>query len=169
MCAHQAPGAITLSPVANALARSPRPASQCLLSTGVRGDNIGYAYLFAGYYDANGRSLYVADTDYLQSGADRSANGVYYPDWGEGDFTLEFEWEPLMFAIDDGQTTGADALLRPSSYGAASAANAVYTVDGTYTYADSGDGAARRAFTSAMERHPPGLRLYWRWLHRRAA
>lgn len=51
-----------------------------------------------------------------------------------------------MFAIDDGQTR-VQALLRPSSYGAAPT-DAVYTVDGTYTYADSGDERPARLYFS---------------------
>ena len=131
------------------------PGQPVLLSTNVSGESIGYAYLFAGYYDANGRSLYVADTDYLQSGADRSANGVYYPDWGEGDFTLEFEWEPLMFAIDDGRTR-VQTLLRPGSYGAAPE-DAVYTVDGTYTYTDGVTRPARLYFSNGVMRQVFGF------------
>lgn len=147
-------GAFTLSPVTRS---SPiaAPGEPVLLSTDVSGDNVGYAYLFAGYYDAAGRSLYIADTDYLQSGADRVANGVYYPDWGEGDFTLEFEWEPLMFAIDDGRTS-VQTLLRPGSYGA-SAEDAVYTVDGIYTYTDGVERAARLYFSDGVMRQVFGF------------
>ena len=83
----------------------------------------------------------MADTDFLTSADTREVSGVYYPDWGEGDFNLEFEWEPLMFALDDGQNT-VEVLLTPQSYGAA-AEDAVYTVDGTYTYADGEQRAAR--------------------------
>ena len=72
----------------------------------------------------------------------RELNGVYCPDWGGRDsFTLEFDWEPLMFAISDGQTT-AQVLLQPQSYGA-EATQAVYTVEGTYTF--SGEGGSRYA------------------------
>ena len=152
----RAPGAgtITLSPVQRS-GLIAAPGEPVLLSTDVSGENVGYAYLFAGYYDAAGRSLYIADTDYLQSGADRSANGVYYPDWGEGDFTLEFEWEPLMFAIDDGQTT-VQTLLRPDSYGAAPE-DAVYTVDGVYTYADGAERPARLYLSNGVLRQVFGF------------
>jgi hypothetical protein len=68
-------------------------------------------------------------------------NGVYYPDWGEGDFTMEFEWEPVVFAIDDGNQRVL-ALFTPQSYGR-SFEEAVYTVDGIYGFADGSE--ARRA------------------------
>ncbi|MFN3359506.1 MAG: hypothetical protein ACK418_26360, partial [Pseudomonas sp.] len=85
--------------------------------------------------------IYVADQDYLESGETRELNGVYYPEWGEGAFTVEFEWEPLMFAIEDGENRVTVA-LQPESYGA-TYEDAVYSVDGVYTYA--ADGEQRRA------------------------
>jgi hypothetical protein len=62
---------------------------------------------------------------------------VTYPDWGEGAFTMEFEWEPIVFAINDG-TDSEMALFSPEDYGAAPE-EAVYTVEGIYTYADGGE------------------------------
>ena len=110
----------------------------------VTGENVGYAYIFAGYIDKASNSIYVADMDYLESPDSREVGGVYYPDWGDtGSFTLEFDWEPLTFAITDGKTT-AQALLMPRSYGAAPE-EAVYTVDGIYTFAD---GTTSRALAS---------------------
>jgi hypothetical protein len=80
----------------------------------------------------------VADTDYLESSETSEVEGVYYPVWPSGqEFTLEFEWEPLMFAISDGQTT-ALALLDPESYGSAPE-EAIYSVDGIYRFADGSE------------------------------
>ena len=56
-------------------------------------------------------------------------------------FTLSFEWDPTVFEISDGSQSSV-ALFNPTQYGA-SAAQAVYTVDGTFTYA--ADGQSRRA------------------------
>ena len=112
------------------------------LSADIEGDNIGYIKLFAGFLDEASNSVYVADTDYLESGKTREVGGVYYPDWGDGPFTLEYEWEPIVFAIDDGSRR-VTALFEPEVYGA-SADDAVYTVDGVYTYADG------EAFRAAM-------------------
>ncbi len=104
------------------------------LSADIEGDNIGYIKFFAGFLDEASNSVYVADTDYLESGKTREVQGVYYPDWGRGAFTLEFEWEPIVFAIDDGYRR-VSALFEPQTFGA-SADDAVYSVDGVYTYAD---------------------------------
>jgi len=121
------------------------PGSPVLLSTDITAQNLGHIYLFAGIIDPQANSLYVADMDYLESADTREVDGVYYPVWPDGEFTLEFEWEPLMFAISDGASS-ITALLSPQSYGAAPE-DAVYTVDGIYT------------FTSGEWRH---ARLYFR-------
>jgi hypothetical protein len=47
---------------------------------------------------------------------------------------MSFEWDPIVFAINDGNQT-KPALFVPESYGA-TAENAVYTVDGVYKFAD---------------------------------
>jgi hypothetical protein len=109
------------------------------MSAEVRGQNIGHIYLFAGYYDRAGNSINIADRDYLQSSDTREIDGVYYPVWPEDEgFTLEFEWEPIVFAINDGLES-VPALFTPQSYGA-TWEEAVYTVDGIYTFSD-GEGS----------------------------
>jgi hypothetical protein len=139
-----APGAgqIEVSPVQFS-SDTAAPGRPVLLSADIRGDTVGYVYLFVGFYDQASNSIWVADTDYLESDRTREVNGVYYPDWGDGsstgesEFTMEFEWEPVVFAIDDG-TQSVLALFAPESYGR-SFEEAVYTVDGIYTYADGGE------------------------------
>ncbi|HAJ35029.1 MAG TPA: hypothetical protein DCL15_04990 [Chloroflexi bacterium] len=138
----RAPGAGQIS--VGAISKSSevaRPGEPVTLRAIVDGENIGYIYFFTGFYDRNANSIFVADQDYLDSGDTRMVNGVYYPEWGEGAFTVEFPWEPLMFAIDDGAKRVTVA-LQPESYGA-TYEDAVYTVDGLYTYA--ADGEQRRA------------------------
>jgi len=98
---------------------------------------VGYIKLLLGYYEPTSNSILMMDSDYIASAETRSVDGVYYPDWGEGDFTLEFDWEPIVYAISDGQTT-AVALFTPEVYGANSE-EAIYSVDGKYTFADSGE------------------------------
>ncbi|MBP6470091.1 MAG: hypothetical protein KBE23_00505 [Chloroflexi bacterium] len=140
-----APGAaaIQLSPITLS-GDVAAPGQPVLLSAEVSGDNIGYIYFWTGFYDQAANAIFVADTDYLQSSDTREVDGVYYPDWGSDPFTLEFEWEPLMFAISDGQNSVLGALA-PQSYGAAPE-DATYTVDGLYTYADGGETRYARLF-----------------------
>lgn len=124
------------------------------LTADIGGQNIGHIYLFVGYYDRQSNSVFVADRDYLESSDTRQVDGVHYPDWGEGDFTLEFDWEPVVFAVSDGNSL-VPALFAPDGYGH-TYEEALYTVDGTYTFADGGeeldarlyfvDGVMRQAF-----------------------
>jgi hypothetical protein len=123
------------------------PGETIRLSTDIRGTNVGYVLLFAGFYDQESNSILVADTDYLESEGTREIDGVYYPDWGEeGDFTIAFEWEPVVFAINDGLDSVV-ALFSPEVYGA-SFEEAVYTVEGIYTYLDGGESRYARLYFS---------------------
>ena len=133
------------------------PGKPVLMSADVTGENIGYIYFFTGFFDQASNSIYMADMDYLESTQSKEIDGVYYPVWSENqEFTLEFEWEPLMFAISDGSNQ-AIALLKPQSYGR-TFEEAVYTVDGIYTYADSGDTrSARLYFSNGELRHVFGF------------
>lgn len=114
------------------------PGDSVQMSALVSGDNIGYIYLFTGMYDEASNSIWVADTDYLESPQTDSQAGVYYPVWPEGEqFRLNFDFEPLAFTITDGDQEVL-ALFNPISYGA-DPDQAIYAVDGTYTFADTGE------------------------------
>ena len=126
------------------------PGRPVLMSTEIRGQNVGYILLFVGYYDQAANSIFVADTDYLDSGETREVDGVYYPYWGDsGTIELEFEWEPLMYAIESGGERVL-ASFSPAEYGAAPE-EAVYTVEGIYTFADgTGSKYARLYMSNGM-------------------
>lgn len=138
-----ASGGITISPL-ELSADSVAPGESITLAANIDGANIGYVYLFVGYLDQAANSINVVDTDYIESPNTRELDGVYYPDWGSESFRLTFDWEPLAFAIDDGQDT-MTALFNPESYGQ-SFEEAVYTVEGVYTYADEGDSLDARLY-----------------------
>jgi hypothetical protein len=59
---------------------------------------------------------------------------------------MEFEWEPIVFAINGG-VDSVVALFSPEVYGAAPE-EAVYTVEGTYTYSDGGESRYARLYFS---------------------
>lgn len=143
----EAPGAgtISLSPLTVDQA-SVAPGDAILMSADIDGENLGYIYLFAGFYDREANSINVIDMDYIDSGETREVNGIYYPEWGEGTFTLEFEWEPIVFAINDG-TNQVLALLEPLVYGS-TPETAVYAVDGLYTFQDGTQRQARALFSN---------------------
>jgi hypothetical protein len=135
-------GAITVSPIM-ASSNVAAPNQPVRLSVDISGQNIGYIYLFAGYYDSSANSIYVADTDYLESPNVRELNGVYYPQWGE-DFTLAFNWDPIVFAVSDGSDS-FPVLFSPESYGL-TAEEATYSVEGLYTFAGTGDTLKARLY-----------------------
>lgn len=128
-----------------------------VLDVDVSGQNISYAYLFVGFFDQGSNSIYIADMDFLESPDTRQVGGVYYPGWGDyEDFTLEFEWEPVVFAIDDGHQR-IPALFQPRDYGR-TYEDAIYTVDGIYTFADSGETRrARLIFSNGALRQVVGF------------
>ncbi len=131
------------------------PSRPVLLSMDISGENVGYVLFFTGFYDRQSNSIFVADTDYIESLSTREIDGVYYPVWPEPDFTLEFEWEPLMFVISDG-TDSVTAALLPESYGA-TPEEATYRVDGIYTYASGESRYARLYFRNGWLRQVFGF------------
>lgn len=135
----RAPGAgdIVISDI-RASETSLAPGDTVTLSAEISGQNIGYIYLFAGLFDQQSNSIFVADTDFLESPDTRELNGVFYPAWPQAEaFDINFEWDASLFAIvNDGASSLAH--FQPREYGA-SAAEAVYIVDGTYTFADTGE------------------------------
>lgn len=145
----RAPGAgvISLSPIKTSddVAAPGRPV---LLSSDVSGENIGHITFFTGFYDQENNAIFVADQDFLDSAETHEVDGVFYPDWGEGDFTLEFEWEPLMFALSDGQSDVIAGLM-PETYGR-SPEEAIYSVNGLYTFVDGEQRSARMTFQNGV-------------------
>jgi len=139
-------GGVTRAPGASDIAitwvsgenTSVSPGGSTKLTVDISGQNIGYIYLFAGLYDQASNSIYVADTDYLESSDTQNVNGVYYPVWPDSKtFRMNFDWEPILFQITDGSQKVL-ALFNPVTYGA-SAADAAYLVQGNYTFADTGE------------------------------
>jgi hypothetical protein len=119
-------------------AQTAAPGQPVTMRADISGSNIGYIYLFVGFYDQDSNAIFVADTDYLESPNTQQVDGVYYPQWGtSGAFTLKFDWDPYIFTISDSQTSDV-VVFEPQQYGA-SASDAVYSVDGIYTFASSGE------------------------------
>ncbi|MBI3173477.1 MAG: hypothetical protein HYZ25_07150 [Chloroflexi bacterium] len=129
-------GTVSVSPI-HASSSEAAPGQPVNLSVDISGQNIGYVYLFVGYYDQASDSIAVLDMDYLESPDTRELNGVYYPVWKPDGFSISFDWDPYIFAVDDGQTQ-AYALFTPQSYGS-SADQAIYSVRGTYGFASTGE------------------------------
>ena len=127
-------GKISASPIAKS-SLSAAAGQPVTLKTDISGENIGYIYLFVGYLDERTNSILIADQDFLESSENRQVEGIFYPVWSEqGKFTMEFQWEPLLFAINDGQVTSL-ALFKPLDYGV-DFEEATYAVDGWYQTAN---------------------------------
>lgn len=137
-----APGAseITVSDIALS-AETISTAQSSTLSTSVTGENIGFVYSFTGYYNAETDTIQVVDRDYIDAGKTRKVDGVYYPNWQGSDIEIEFEWEPILYSIDDGLGTMAPVLLDPQDYGT-TRGYPTYTVEGRFT---SSNGKSREA------------------------
>jgi clostripain len=105
-----------------------------LMQSTVTGGDIAFIYVFIGYRDPKAGAIRVMDMDFIEADQTRQVDGVFYPDWGaEGQIDVEFEWDGRLFAIDSGEKSEV-ALFQPDDYGASSA-EAVYSVEGTYTTA----------------------------------
>lgn len=115
------------------------------INTTVKGDKIGFIYSFTGYYDPENDTILIADQDFIEGDDTREIGGVYYPDWGDtNEVTLDHEWRPVVFGINDGTKTEF-ALFQPEDYGAPDE-DFTYLVEGIYTFANGGKRYAELLF-----------------------
>ena len=140
-------GDIIVTPI-TASSDEASPDNPVLLSTEIEGENIGYVKLFVGFLDESANSIMVIDSDYLESEESQEVGGLFYPVWPDEPFVLEFEWEPVVFAVSDG-TDSYVAHFTPQSYGQ-TFEQATYTVDGIYTYSDGTERRARLLFQDGV-------------------
>lgn len=140
-------GSITIAPI-TASSSEAAPGEPVLLTTEISGENIGYVKLLVGFVDTSANSLLVIDSDYLESADTQEVGGLFYPVWPDEPFVLEFEWEPIVFAISDG-TNQVVTLFKPQTYGE-SFEDATYAVDGLYTYSDGTQRVARLLFRDGV-------------------
>ena len=134
-----APGAgnITIDPIdlSADVATEDEPVT---MQTQISGNGIGYIFTFTGYYDEETNSILTVDTDFLEADKTEEVNGVYFPNWGDGGTVdIQFDWQPVLFAINDGRTSEF-ALLYPKEYGG-TPEETVYAVEGIYTFTDTGE------------------------------
>ena len=136
-----AAGGIQVSAI-RASSQTAAPGQPVLLSVDITGENVGYVKLLVGYLDQAANSINVADEDYLESSETREVRRRLLPGLAA---RAGSPWSSSGSRSSSPSTTAASA-CRPCScretYGK-SFEDAIYTVDGTYTYAD--DGASRTA------------------------
>ena len=117
------------------------PDAPVTVETDIVGDRVGYVYSFIGRFLPEDDVLIIEDQDFLFADQDTTVGGVTYPQWPEGNFTVSYDWQPVVYAISDG-TTSIRTLFAPETYGE----HPVYTVDGTYTFADGSPDRYARLF-----------------------
>jgi hypothetical protein len=131
-----APGAseITLTPVQ--LSDTLITGDEVLtLNTTVTG-NPSYIYFILYFYNPDANAYWVADTSYVFSENTITVNGVNSPDYGPSPIEVEYQWEPNLFVLKDGEHE-AYALFEPDEY-ISSEGTSTYSVYGQYTYANGG-------------------------------
>ena len=136
--ASQIPGSgeMTVSEI-NASTERVAPGGEIELDVTITGDNVAHVYFFTGILDERG-NIYVADTDFVESGQTQQQNGVFYPVWPQGGaFKLNFVFEPILYTISDGDND-VMALFNPVDFGR-NYREAVYVVNGTYTFKETGE------------------------------
>ncbi|MDX9992133.1 MAG: clostripain-related cysteine peptidase [Anaerolineales bacterium] len=83
-------GNVSISAI-SASTNSIEPEETVTLSAEISGSNIGYIYLLIGFYDPQSKSIFVADTDFLESAQTQSVGGAYYPRWPDKNFVMNYE------------------------------------------------------------------------------
>jgi hypothetical protein len=117
------------------------PDAPVSVETEVTGARVAYVYSFIGRFLPEEDVLIVEDQDFLFSDADTTVGGVTYPQWPDGSFTVGYDWEPLVYAISDGETA-IRTLFAPETYGE----QPTYVVEALYTFADGSPDRYARLF-----------------------
>ncbi|GAB4413227.1 MAG: hypothetical protein Fur0044_07590 [Anaerolineae bacterium] len=112
-----------------------RPGEPVTIQTDINGDRLAYVYSFIGRFLPREEALLIEDIDYLAADESQTIGGVTYPVWSPEGVSIEFEWEPTVYAISDG-TNSVKALFEPVAY---DAETPTYAVGGTYRFASGGE------------------------------
>ncbi len=112
------------------------------VETEITGDRVGYLYSFIGRLLPEDDIMIIEDQDFIFADAETTVGGVSYPQWPDGSFSVAYDWEPVVYAISDGESA-IRTLFAPETYGD----DPTYAVDGTYHFVDgSADRYARLFF-----------------------
>ncbi len=104
------------------------------MQTEITGDRLGFVYSFIGRVLPDEEVLVIEDMDYLFSDETQEIGGVPYPVWSSEGVIIDYDWEPIIYAINDG-TTSVRALVAPETYGDVP----VYVTEGTYVFANGSE------------------------------
>ncbi|HRJ43014.1 MAG TPA: clostripain-related cysteine peptidase, partial [Caldilineaceae bacterium] len=131
---------IRVSPIALS-AEVAEPGAPVNIQSEISGDQVGFVYSFIGRFLPNENVLIIEDRDYIFADENETVGGVTYPVWPEGGFVVDFDWEPTVYAISDGETS-LRVLFQPESYGE----TPTYSVEAIYHFANGGPDRYARLF-----------------------
>lgn len=131
---------IRVSPIALS-AEVAEPGAPVNIQAEISGDRIGYVYSFIGRFLPGEDVLIIEDQDYIFAEENETVGGVTYPLWPEEGFTVDFDWEPTVYAVSDGENA-VRVLIQPESYGE----TPTYSVDAIYHFANGGRDRYARLF-----------------------
>ncbi len=117
------------------------PDAPVTVETEIIGERVSFIYSFIGRFLPENDVMIIEDEDFLFAEEDTTVGGVTYPDWPEGSFTVAYDWEPVVYAISDGETA-IRTLFSPETYGN----EPIYTVEGNYTFANGSPDRYARLF-----------------------
>lgn len=105
-----------------------KPGEPVTIKTKISGDRLAYVYSFIGRFLPRDDVLLIEDMDFILSDETREVLGKKYPVWPKEGVEIEFDWEPTVYAVNDGQTK-VKALFDPAAY---DAEQPTYSVNGIY-------------------------------------
>lgn len=117
------------------------PGEPVSIEAQVSGDRVGFVYSFIGRLLPEDDILIIEDEDFLFADEDTTESGVTYPLWPQDEFAVGFDWEPVVYAISDGEIS-IRTLFSPERYGD----EPTYTVEGIYTFGNGSPDRYARLF-----------------------
>jgi hypothetical protein len=117
------------------------PGQPVNMQTEVTGERLGFLYSFIGRILPDEELLIIEDIDYLFSDETQEIGGVPYPVWWPEGVSIDFDWEPLIYAINDG-VSSVRALVAPDTYGD----TPTYATEGTYVFVDGSEPVYAKLF-----------------------
>ena len=131
---------IRVSPIALS-AEVVEPGAPVNIQAEISGEQVGYVYSFIGRFLPGEDVLIIEDRDFIFADENQTVGGVTYPVWPEEGFTVDFDWEPTVYAISDGETA-LRVLFQPESYGE----TPTYSVEAIYHFANGEQDRYARLF-----------------------
>jgi hypothetical protein len=101
------------------------------LSTTVSG-NVSYIYFILYFYNPEVDAYWIGDESFVIAPNTIDLDGVTVPDYGPSPIQIDYQWDPTLFVLMDGQHE-AFALFEPDEYLSAEGVT-TYSVYGQYTY-----------------------------------